>query len=365
MINSFLLYRLFKILPFYAFNQYLYQNSQKISYELCRLKFTNKFTTCIKNNTIRNRLLICLQVHIPVLLNEVLIAINPCDGMLILDCTFGRGGHTRSFLEKGARVIAVDRDEAAICYGKSNFQKYIQSGQLQLIHSKFSSIYDVLSHNVDAVLCDFGISSPQIDDNTYGFSYMQDSPLNMCMGLNKISAFDVVNNFSEAEIDCIISELGEERYSKKIARQIVLDRKEQEMRTTFQLRNSISKVIFDRFLIKSCARVFQALRMYVNDEIGELKSFFSHVSDVIHCGGVLSCISFHSLEDRIVKRFFQYGKNSISSDNLITKERYYECDIDSDSNFFEKHTRIFPSDEEIRQNPRSRSAILRFARKKS
>ncbi|UFX98211.1 16S rRNA (cytosine(1402)-N(4))-methyltransferase RsmH [Candidatus Gromoviella agglomerans] len=295
--------------------------------------------------------------HSPVMLAEVLSLFGSLIGedRIVIDCTFGRGGHTLGLLKNGYKVIAIDRDEESIDFGMKQFASYIQENKLYLAHSKFSSLPDILhSLGIDKIyglILDLGLSSPQIDCSNRGFSYIRDGPLSMCMGLNTISAQDLVNKFSQDDIANIIYHYGEERCSRKIAKMIVLARKIAPIVSTFQLRDIIKTVVGERFWIKTCARVFQAIRIYVNDELNELNVFLEKSSSILQSEGILCVISFHSLEDRIIKRFFQHGFLDTMPNNRENK-----FDIN-----FNKHHRVFPSASEISTNSRARSAILRWA----
>jgi 16S rRNA (cytosine(1402)-N(4))-methyltransferase len=183
---------------------------------------------------------------------------------------------------------------------------------------------------------------------------------------------------SEDDIEGIIRLYGEERYSKKIAAAIVASRRVRKIDTTFQLKEVIGSVIFDRFLVKSCSRVFQSIRIFVNDELGQLSGFLMNVNKALKSNGILCCIAYHSLEDRIVKRFFSFGPSAMSQNDLLVKSKYYAMDYDSnvedlskisthsaiDESIFHKHVRLFPSESEIKSNSRARSAVMRYGVKK-
>jgi 16S rRNA (cytosine1402-N4)-methyltransferase len=317
--------------------------------------------------------------HISVMLMEVLNLLEPKTGGVYLDCTFGRGGHTKAILEScDCKVIAIDRDSRAI--ETASEIKEIYGERFQFYHSLFSDVPNVFKsagiEQVDGVLLDLGLSSPQIDDAEAGFSYMKNGPLDMGMGLNyhdnyknetperyrknsatfvkkkKNNAFDlldhnsytsanngyeyihtaevynvrndarkkndeqkkqltaatIINSATDEEIAKILKIYGEERHSMKIAMAIVEVRKKTgPIQTTGALSEIIKKVVGPQFAIKACSRVFQALRIYVNNEIGELIKFLSFMSDLLKHGGVFAAISFHSLEDRIIKQFLKYN----------------------------------------------------------
>lgn len=303
--------------------------------------------------------------HIPVMLGEVLCALNINPNGTYIDCTFGRGGHARAIIDKlvGGKLIALDRDENAVEFAHQTFRDDLASGKLQIFQEKFSNLSNILKiQNIakaDGIFADLGVSSPQIDDTEMGFSYMSNGPLKMTMGLNTQSAYDFTNSATEDEISRIIFEFSQERYSKKIAREIIAKRRIAPLETTFDLRDAVFSVIFPPFQIKSCARVFQAIRMHINDELNELKIFLSNAHNTLSRDGILAILSFHSLEDTLVKRFFQIG--AFDHGNSRWNSQISPTNKKNDN--FEKHHRIFASENEIAANARSRSAILRWAKR--
>lgn len=290
--------------------------------------------------------------HIPVLSQEVLEYMNIKDGDRIIDATFGGGGHTSQILEKArCCVVGIDRDPDAY-YRAVPFEiKY--SGRFSFINERFSKIGEILSkyEKFDAVLFDFGCSSFQLDSNERGFSFMHDAPLDMRMSLdndnddeNSISAMDVVNSFNENDIANILYNYGEETKSRQIASKIITERKKYKIETTSQLRRIIYDVYgFESFhkkysKIDVSTKTFQAIRIFVNDELREIDSALNSVLNVLNKNSRILTISFHSLEDRIVK---------IWQKNNCERIKYVVPHI------------IKPSENEIKMNPRSRSAILR------
>jgi 16S rRNA (cytosine1402-N4)-methyltransferase len=284
-----------------------------------------------------------MYTHLPVLLNEVLQYINPrADGRYI-DATFGAGGHTRELLERtspGGRVLAVDQDQTAIEQGRIELQSY--GSRLELVKANFRDIESIVQEHgfagLDGILADVGVSSMMLDDPTRGFSFMREGPLDMRMDLDQpLTAADVLNTYGEKEIANILFNYGEERRSRQIASSIVRSR---PMSRTTDLTRAIERVVGGRRYgkIHPATRTFQALRIFVNDELRSLESFLDSSMQVLRPGGRLVLISFHSLEDRIVKNKF---RSPVVPGVALTKKV------------------ITASVEELDRNPRSRSARLR------
>lgn len=293
--------------------------------------------------------------HIPVLLREVLAALAPKPGETIVDGTFGAGGYTAAILEAGAAVIAFDRDPDAIAAGAAMVEA--SGGRLKLIHARFSQLLDhVEEASLDGVVLDIGVSSMQIDEAERGFSFMRDGPLDMRMGQSGVSAADVVNRAKPSDMTRIFGILGEERHAGRIARAIEAERQKAPFATTRQLAGLIEKVSPRRpqDKIHPATRVFQALRTYVNDELGELARTLFAAERALKPGGRLVVVSFHSLEDRIVKRFFQdrAGKASGSRHLPMVAERQ------STFTLIGKQP-VAAGEDECAINPRSRSAKMR------
>jgi 16S rRNA (cytosine1402-N4)-methyltransferase len=284
-----------------------------------------------------------MYTHLPVLLNEVLQYINPrADGRYI-DATFGAGGHTRELLERtspGGRVLAVDQDQTAIEQGRIELQSY--GSRLELVKANFRDIESIVQEHgfagLDGILADVGVSSMMLDDPTRGFSFMREGPLDMRMDLDQpLTAADVLNTYGEKEIANILFNYGEERRSRQIASSIVRSR---PMSRTTDLNRAIERVLGGRRYgkIHPATRTFQALRIFVNDELRSLESFLDSSMQVLRPGGRLVLISFHSLEDRIVKNKF---RSPVVPGVALTRKV------------------ITASVEELDRNPRSRSARLR------
>ncbi len=299
--------------------------------------------------------------HVPVMLAEVLDALRISPGRTFVDGTFGAGGYTRGLLEAGAnRVIAIDRDPTAIRLGQGLLIRYQR--RLTLLQARFSEIEVVLSGigvlEVDGVVLDIGVSSMQLDEAERGFSFLRDGPLDMRMERTGPSAADLVNRLTQDELSDIIHVFGEEPKARAIARAIVKERSEEPITTTFALVRAIERVTgrprADK--IHPATRTFQALRIHVNGELDELVEALHAAERVLKPGGRLVVVTFHSLEDRIVKRFF----NSRSGHVPSTSRHMPEQAQGPEPSFtlpFKGH--IGASEDEARRNPRARSAKLR------
>ncbi len=243
--------------------------------------------------------------HLPVLPQEVLEALDPAPGRVIVDGTLGGAGHTRLLLERGASVIGIDQDPYAL--GRVRVQGL---AGLQTLQGNFREMQDLLAGigvtQVDGILLDIGVSSFQLDDAERGFSYHAEAPLDMRMSQDGPSAADLVNTLEEAELAALIYEYGEEKHSRRLARAIAAARAERPIETTTELADLIKRAYpgFARG-IHPARRTFQALRIAVNDELGALREGLRAAETLLAPGGRLAVISFHSLEDRIVKRFLQ------------------------------------------------------------
>jgi 16S rRNA (cytosine1402-N4)-methyltransferase len=280
--------------------------------------------------------------HTPVLLDEVKRFLEPKAGGRFIDATFGAGGHTRMLLEQTApngEVLAIDQDESVL-KALEAFESF--GSRLVTVHSNFKDIALVAEAHgflgVDGILADIGISSMMVDDPSRGFSFMREGPLDMRMDRNQeLTAAEVVNTFGEKEIADILYNNAEERRSRAIARSIVRSR---PLRLTTDLARAVERVMGGprRGQIHPATRTFQALRIYVNDELGSLQRFIDSSMTVVRSGGRLVIITFHSLEDRIVKNKF---RGSAVPGRVLTKKV------------------VTGTDEELRRNPRARSAKLR------
>ncbi|WP_412058183.1 16S rRNA (cytosine(1402)-N(4))-methyltransferase RsmH [Bartonella sp. DGB2] len=242
--------------------------------------------------------------HIPVLLPTVLKSLGSIDGALIIDATFGAGGYSRAFLEKGAQVIGFDRDPNAIRDGAGLVSSF--APRLRLIHSPFSELDQKVKENVDAIVFDIGVSSMQIDEDARGFSFQKDGPLDMRMAQSGFSAADVINFFKQSDLTRIFGLLGEERHAGRVARMVVSRRSERPFLTTLDLSQAIANLLGRKpnDPIHPATRVFQALRIYVNDELGQLAQGLFAAERLLKPNGRLAVVTFHSLEDRMVKKFF-------------------------------------------------------------
>ncbi|MSP88356.1 MAG: 16S rRNA (cytosine(1402)-N(4))-methyltransferase RsmH [Alphaproteobacteria bacterium] len=304
--------------------------------------------------------------HIPVMVREVVAALAPRDGAIIVDGTFGRGGYAEALLTAAScRVWAIDRDPEAVAHGREIARRH--DGRLTVIHGRFGRMDRLINaaglDTVDGVTLDLGVSSPQIDDAARGFSFRQDGPLDMRMERDGPSAADVVNAAGEAELADIIFHLGEERLARRIARAIVKRRAEQPIARTGELAEAVRSVV-PRAAdgIDPATRTFQALRLYVNDELGELDHGLSAAEAILAPGGRLAVVSFHSLEDRRVKAFLRRRSGSGPRPS-----RHLPDEVAGPAPSFRLIERqaVRPSPTETTNNPRARSARLRWAERTS
>ena len=296
--------------------------------------------------------------HIPVLLDEVVAAIVPRPGMTIVDATFGAGGYTTALLDAGARVHAFDRDPDAIAAGQALAARY--DGRLALHHARFSQMRAELAaigvHQVDAVVMDIGVSSMQLDQSERGFAFMHDGPLDMRMSQSGESAADFLNTADEEAIAGVLYRYGEERQSRRVARAIVAAR---PLATTGELARVVRRALGYKPHDKKdpATRTFQAVRIHVNDELGELEAGLAAAEALLAEGGVLAVVSFHSLEDRIVKHFLREASGAGRA-----VSRYLPGEIPGPAPTFTRVSKgIRPSDAETQRNPRARSSTLRHA----
>jgi len=303
------------------------------------------------------------DLHIPVLLNEVVAALAPRDGDTIVDGTFGRGGYTAALLAAApCRVIGIDRDPRAVAAGAEMASRH--PGRLSVVEGRFGDMEALLAGlgvaAVEGVTLDLGVSSPQIDDPARGFSFRFDGPLDMRMGRDGKTAADVVNTYDEAEIADILWLYGEERLSRRIARAIVQARAEAPFATTLQLAETIRRVVpRSKDGIDPATRSFQGLRLYVNDEMGELERGLAAAERLLAPGGRLAVVSFHSLEDRRVKEFLRRRSGAQAG----TSRHLPGPAAAGPAPTFRLVDRggVTPSADEVKANPRARSARLRAA----
>ena len=288
--------------------------------------------------------------HFPVMVNEIISFIKPEDNGIYLDCTFGQGGYTKAIfkISEKANVIAIDQDSDTKFYVEEIARKF--KNNFFFFCNKFSEIDTVLKkigqEQFNGILLDLGMSNTQLNNPSRGFSFEKDGPLDMRMDFknNKLTAKAIINNYSEKDLANIFYYYGEERNSRKIARQIINYRTKEPINTTSELSKIIKKVNFDKFKNPS-TRVFQALRIYVNDELNELEYFLNKSISILNRKGRIAVITFHSLEDRIVKNFIKKQSELSGQLKIITKKP------------------VIPSTHEVKINSRSRSAKLRVAEK--
>ncbi|MEM9098884.1 MAG: 16S rRNA (cytosine(1402)-N(4))-methyltransferase RsmH [Pseudomonadota bacterium] len=303
------------------------------------------------------------EPHIPVLLPEVIAALQPIQGGVFVDGTFGAGGYTTALLAAGAaKVIAIDRDPSAIREGRSR----VADPRLSLVEGRFSDL-DALavgegSGPVDGVVLDIGVSSMQLDQAERGFSFLRDGPLDMRMEADGPSAADIVNDWDEEDIADVLYQYGEERASRRIAKRIGAARRELEISRTLQLAEIVAGALppARKGQVHPATRTFQALRIAVNDELGQLVRALAAAERLLRAGGRLAVVTFHSLEDRIVKRYFQLasGRRGQGSRHMPAQEGPVPS--------FERPERAVVAGEvEVAVNPRSRSARLRAATRSS
>lgn len=298
--------------------------------------------------------------HIPVLLDAVMAAMAIAPGATIVDATFGAGGYTRAMLAQGARVIAFDRDPDAIAGGQSLVAE--QDGALVLVHALFSAIEAELRALgialVDGVVMDIGVSSMQLDQPPRGFSFQADGPLDMRMSQSGISAADFLNHADEAEIADILFRFGEEPRARRVAAAIVAAR---PLATTAELAGVVRRALGHRPHDKKdpSTRTFQAVRIHLNRELDELADGLAAAERVLRPGGTLAVVTFHSLEDRMVKRFFRERSGAMPGGS-----RHLPARAALARPSFDRVARAVRADDrEIARNPRARSATLRVAQR--
>ncbi|WP_100259447.1 16S rRNA (cytosine(1402)-N(4))-methyltransferase RsmH [Qipengyuania seohaensis] len=296
--------------------------------------------------------------HIPVLLDEVIEALDPQPGDVIIDATFGAGGYTRALLERGATVHAFDRDPDAIASGRTWRETEQTPPRLILHPHRFSEMLDVMTSagvaKVDGVVMDIGVSSMQLDQAERGFAFSSDGPLDMRMSQDGDSAADFLNSADESTIADVIYQYGEERQSRRVARAIVAAR---PLETTGELARVVRKALGHKPHDKKdpATRTFQAIRIHVNGELDELSQGLSAAEHLLREGGRLAVVSFHSLEDRIVKRYLREASSTPSASRHVPM-------VTQDDPVFSKVSKaIKPGKAELERNPRARSSVLRHA----
>ena len=297
--------------------------------------------------------------HFPVMLDEVLKLSSLSSNKKFIDCTFGGGGYSKEILKfSNTTVHAIDRDEKALTVAKDLEKKFPQ--RFKFYQTKFSKLESISKESVDGIIFDLGLSSIQLDDLARGFSFKSEKKLNMTMGLNEISALDVINNLSEKNLKLVIKILGDEKEASKIAKNIVNYRNIKKITNTADLVKIIEKSKKKNFSskINPCTKTFQAIRIFVNKEITELINGVISATKKLKPGGKILVVSFHSLEDRIIKYFFtNFSKNQSRPSRYLPENKISKLIL-----FDEYKNKVFrASKREIEQNSRSRSAKLRFA----
>lgn len=296
------------------------------------------------------------QKHIPVMLQEVLTALKPQKGEIYVDATFGNGGYTKAILENAdCKVIALDRDPTVKI--RVNEFKNMYGDRFEFRAGQFGDFADLVPEKINGAVFDIGVSSMQLDEAERGFSFSKEGDLDMRMSQNGISAKDIVNGYDEEALADLIYQYGEERKSRQIAKRIVEYRQNKKIETTTELAEIIYSVIHKKFgEIDPATRTFQALRIAVNDELGELSRGLSGAANRLQKNGRLVVVDFHSLEDRIVKNFFKENGGK-----RIRVSKYAPELVQDEHLFAEVSKVIMPTAEECGKNPRARSAKLRYA----
>ena len=294
--------------------------------------------------------------HFPVLLNELISIISPLYGGTFIDCTFGQGGYSEKILEnKKNNIIALDRDKEVLTFTSKLEKKY--KDRFKFYNIKFSQLdkINLKNKNLKGVIFDLGYSLNQIKNSQKGLSFFDKGKLNMQMGFNDFSADDVVSNMDEISLSKVFKVFGDERYSKKIAREIIKKRKEKNLKIEdlVQIVDSVKK--YQKIRIHNSTKVFQALRIFVNKEISELINALIKSFHLIPIGGVIAVVTFHSIEDKIVKFFFKHYSEQKNSSRYFPEAKF----VNKCFKLINKKP-ILPSSNEIKQNPPSRSAKLRY-----
>ncbi len=303
------------------------------------------------------------EKHIPVLLPEIIHALGDLHDTLVIDATYGRGSYSRAFLKQGAQVIAIDRDPEAVKSAKDLQAEY--PNHFSIVEGCFGDLGRLAASHADcanAIVFDLGVSSPQLESETRGFSFRFDAPLDMRMSQQGKTAADLINQLSEAELKQLIKTYGEEKHASRIAKAIVKYRNDKgEITTTKILADVIQEVLPRRHnqKIHPATKTFQALRIAVNDELQQLHEGLTSATGFLTEGGKLAVVSFHSLEDRIVKQLFA------SLATMQNPSRHAPEQPDKVLHFKHVGKPITPSADEIANNPRCRSATLRVLQKRT
>jgi 16S rRNA (cytosine1402-N4)-methyltransferase len=316
--------------------------------------------------SIRGLLMIDKAPHKSVLLDEVLEWLKPADGKIYVDGTFGAGGYSKAILDKAdCNVLAIDRDQNAKKFSAKLENQYKE--RFSFIHGCFGDVKNIIKDSsyqkVDGFVLDLGVSSMQLDQADRGFSFRYNAPLDMRMDQESsgITAAELINGYKEEDLADIIYKYGDERYSRRIAKLIVKERQIAPIEDTFTLADIIRRAVPKNFKsdIDPATKTFQAIRIYINEELSELESALEASESILSEGGRLVVVSFHSLEDRIVKRFIKQ-RSSIAPNRSrhLPAEEKDESDIIFSLPFKKP---VLPSEKEVLSNPRSRSAKLRVA----
>ena len=286
--------------------------------------------------------------HLPVMLNEIDQYLITKDTGYYADCTFGGGGHSLYLLNKykNINIIAFDQDKDSLKRFNENPELQKFKNRIIFCHDNFRNIEKVLKNlnisKINGLLADLGVSSKQLDDKTRGFSFNSDNILDMRMNKDQeLTAYKIVNTFSKEKLQDIFFKYGEESFSKQIAQKIVEERIKGNIKTCNQLKDIVCKIKWNKSKINPATKIFQALRIYVNDELGSLQEMLNSIPNILNTGTRAAILTYHSLEDRLVKQIFRENKSL----KLINKKV------------------IIATEEEIKNNPRSRSAKLRVAEK--
>ncbi|ACR47470.1 S-adenosyl-methyltransferase MraW [Rickettsia peacockii str. Rustic] len=302
-----------------------------------------------------------IQSHVSVMLNKMLEALSPKAGESYLDCTFGAGGYSKAILEScNCYVTALDRDPNVIKRAEEIQQNYGE--RFDFVETNFAGSFAKLKEKkFDGIVLDLGVSSMQLDIADRGFSFLHDGPLDMRMSGQGLSAEEFVNAAEAKELADVIYKYGDESFSRRIAKRIVEYRKTARIDSTGKLAEIVrSSIGFRKGKIDPATKTFQAIRIYVNDELGELEQFLVNVKNILKKDGRLVVVSFHSLEDRIVKNFFKEN-----SEKPVVRSKYAKDDMTIDPNKWLKiitNKALAPSDKEVGLNIRARSAKLRAAK---
>jgi 16S rRNA (cytosine1402-N4)-methyltransferase len=306
-------------------------------------------------------------MHIPVLLKEIIKFSDPKDRKVYLDCTFGAGGYTRAFLDSAeCMVYSLDRDETVV--SRANEFKDLYKKRFNFILGDFSDLETCLrtvtKNLFDVIVFDLGVSSMQIDMPERGFSFYKDGPLDMRMSKSdNITAYDIINSYDQQKLSDIFWRYGDEKKSRFIAGKIIEYRKNNLFSTTLELANYISKLHKGgNYAVHPATRVFQALRIAVNDELNQLQNGLAQAKNMLNKGSILMVVTFHSGEDIIVKKYFNELCGKLPKNNRHAPQYNLLSENRSEFTYIHKGV-IVPTEDEIRHNPRSRSAKLRIIKK--